>query len=71
MSSGFLGLQHGSGSLWGFCELVLHGPATGLLEDGCVATGVTGRKEGSATRCVCGILKTANSRLKVVIFFLH
>lgn len=42
----------------------------GLPEDGCVATGDTGRKEGQPQGAV-GILKMANSRMKVVTFFPH
>lgn len=40
----------------------------GLPEDGCVATGDTGRKEGQQQGAV-GLPKTANSRMKVVTFF--
>lgn len=56
MSSRSLGLEHGSGPLWDFHELMLHGPAAGLL--GCWSAGrwLCGhwrhrKKGGSATRC--------------------
>lgn len=74
MSSRSLGLEHGSGPLWNFHELMLHGPAAGLL--GCRSAGrwLCGhwrhRKKGQQ-QGVVGILKTANSRMKVVTFFPH
>lgn len=37
MSSQSLGLEHGSGPLWDFHELMLHGPAAGML--GCRSAG--------------------------------
>lgn len=75
MSSRSLGLEHGSGPLWDFHELMLHGPAAGLLGCPSAGGGLCGhwrhrRKRGSATGAV-GILRTANSRMKVVTFFPH